>query len=79
MAMEIVWRKIKIADTMINENKVWELTGDVQKEILGKLVEIIRQVAVDLAVFMPETSERIKAQFGEAKITKSEHLFARLT
>ncbi len=78
MALEIVWRKIKIADTMINENKVWELKGDAQKEILGKLVEIVRQVAVDLKAFLPETSEKIKKQFGGAKITKSEHLFGRL-
>ncbi len=79
LALEIVWRKIKTADTMINENKVWELKGEAQKEVLSKLVEIIRQVAIDLAVFMPETSEKIKKQYANATITKSEHLFARLT
>ncbi|OGD83006.1 methionine--tRNA ligase [Candidatus Collierbacteria bacterium RIFOXYD1_FULL_40_9] len=78
LAIELIWKKIKTADTIINEKKAWSLTGVEQKEVLSELVRIIRQVAVDLDVFLPEMAKKIQNQFGGEKITKSEHLFARL-
>ncbi len=78
LAMEIVWKKIKAADTIINEKKVWELQGIEQERVLGELVDTIRQVAVDLEIFMPETSKKIQDQYNGQRIARSEHLFARL-
>lgn len=78
LAIEHIWKKIKNADTIINEKAVWSLTGTDQKEILTDLVGIIRQVAVDLETLLPETSKKILSQFSSGKILKSEHLFPRL-
>lgn len=79
LALEIVWKKIKKADNIINERKVWALTGVEQKVALGELVEIIRQIAIDLEIFIPETAKRIQDQYNNKKITKSGHLFSRLS
>ena len=78
-ALELVWKKIKKADLLINEKKVWAIVGEEQKEILAELVDLIRQVAVDIEPFMPETAKKIQGQFNSRKIKKAEHLFQRLS
>ncbi len=78
-ALSFIWQKIKGADLLINEKRVWSLVGEEQKIVLNELIEIIRQVAVDIEPFIPETAKKIQEQFGEEKIKKAEHLFPRLS
>jgi len=58
---------------------VWRLTGEEKNEVLSELVKIIRQIGTDLSPFMPDTSEKILAQFGVEEIKKAENLFQRLS
>lgn len=77
-AISFVWHKIKEADTLINSKKVWELKGKKLKEILEFLVNDVRQIAVDLKPFLPQTADKIEKQFKVEKIKKGEPLFPRL-
>lgn len=76
-AMGSIWERIKKADQYVSEKRVWELKGGEKESALKWLVSEIRQVAVDLAPFMPETAEKIAKQFGGEKIVKGEALFPR--
>lgn len=78
-AMASIWERIKKADQFVSEKRVWELKDEERQEPLTKLVREIRQIAVDLQPFMPETAEKISKQFGGEKIVKSKSLFPRLT
>lgn len=78
-AMANIWGRIKRADQFVSEKRVWELKDKEREDALTKLVGEIRQIAIDLAPFMPETAEKIVAQFGGEKIVKGEALFPRLT
>lgn len=77
IALENVWAKITEADKLINDKKVWELTGVEKKVALIDLVNRIKQIAFDLQPFMPETAEKILTQF-KGEIKKGEPLFPRL-
>lgn len=77
-AMGTIWDKIKQADQYVSTNKVWELKDKAKEEALVRLVGEIRQIAIDLAPFMPETAEKIGVQFGGEKIEKAAPLFPRL-
>jgi len=77
--MRNIWERIRKADQYVSERRVWELKDKEKEEALLKLVEEIRQIAVDLALFMPETAEKISRQFAGEKIEKSAPLFPRLT
>ena len=77
-ALKNIWLKIKEADTLINERKVWALKGKEQKEILTDLVKRIRQIGTDLQPFLPETAEKILKQFSGEKISRGDNLFNRL-
>ncbi len=78
IAMGNIWNKIKKADQFVSEKRVWELEGTAREVALTQLVQEIRQIAVDLTPFMPQTAEKIAKQFGAEKIVKGESLFPRL-
>ncbi|HSV94810.1 MAG TPA: methionine--tRNA ligase, partial [Spirochaetia bacterium] len=77
-AMALIWEEIKRADSLINQRQVWKLEGEERKTVLTELVKIIRQIGTDLLPFMPETAEKIMAQYGVEEIKKAENLFQRL-
>ena len=77
-AMASIWEKIKKSDQFVSEKRVWELKDKEREDALTRLFFEIRQIAVDLAPFMPETAEKIIKQYNSEKITKSEPLFPRL-
>jgi len=79
VAMASIWERIKKSDQFVSEKRVWELKDKEREDALTKLVGEIRQIAVDLAPFMPETAEKISRQFAGEKIAKSAPLFPRLT
>lgn len=77
-AVDVIWTKIKELDILINAKKVWELKGEELKPVLDFLVKDIRQIAFDLKPFLPETAEKISAQYNERKIKSGSPLFPRL-
>ena len=78
-AIELIWDKIREVDKLINEKEVWKLEGKQKEEILVTLIGRIRQIAVDLQSFLPETAAEISGRFGGEKIVKGEALFPRLS
>lgn len=78
-AMTSIWDRIKKADQYISENQVWKLSGEEKTAALTKMVVEIRQIAVDLQPFLPETARKISEQYDQEKIVKSEPMFPRLT
>jgi methionyl-tRNA synthetase len=77
-AMALIWDEIKKADSLINQRQVWKLEGDEKSAVLTELVKMVRQIGTDLVPFMPETAEKILAQYGVEEIKKAENLFQRL-
>jgi methionyl-tRNA synthetase len=78
IAMGKIWERIKKADQYVSEKRVWELKDNERVVALEWLVAEIRQVAVDLEPFLPETAVKIMKQYGGEKIAKGEALFLRL-
>lgn len=77
-ALGLIWDKIREANKLINEKEVWKLEGEEKNKVLTRLVEVIRQIGVDLQPFLPETAEKIIDQFGDKKIIRGKNLFERL-
>jgi methionyl-tRNA synthetase len=78
IALELIWKKIKEADILINDRGVWALDGDDQKGVLTTLVNEIRQIATDLKPFLPETSEKILNTYKGPEIKAVKPLFPRI-
>ena len=77
-ALEFIWKKISRADKYINDTQPWLLEGGKLKKILNYLVKEIREIALLLTPFMPETSRKIRKQFSSSKIKSQKPLFPRL-
>ncbi|OGM18942.1 methionine--tRNA ligase [Candidatus Woesebacteria bacterium RIFCSPHIGHO2_01_FULL_38_26b] len=77
LALDSIWEKLKILDTRINSEKLWEDTNKKLK-VLVKLIGEIRQIVYDLKPFLPETAEKIERQFKGPKIKSEKALFPRL-
>lgn len=77
-AMGEIWQLIKGTDQLINETRVWEKTGAEKAELIRELITRVRQVALDLAPLLPQTSAQISAHFAQTQITKITPLFPRL-
>ncbi len=61
-AMDLIWQKISELDLKIQETqpfKLIKIEPEKAKEILRELVENLRQIALMLAPFLPDTSEKI--------------------
>lgn len=78
LALEVVWNEIKKADIIINEKEAWKLKGKEKEKVVTELVAKIRQIAVDLKPFLPETAEKIEKQFKGPQIKSEKALFPRL-
>jgi methionyl-tRNA synthetase len=78
-AIGLIWKEIKAADALINKREVWKLEGEEKENVLASLVKTLRQIAIDLSPFMPETARKLEKQFGVEEIKKAENLFQRLS
>jgi len=78
LALTTIWENISQSDKLINKEEVWQLKGQQKHTTLTTLINQIRQIAVDLQPFLPETSEKILRQFQEPTIKSAEPLFPRL-
>ncbi len=76
--LEGIWKKVNEANKQINEEKLWQLTGQVLQKALQNKVDSIRKIAFCLQPFMPETSQKILDQFKGPKIKSAPVLFPRL-
>lgn len=78
-ALRDIWMRIKQADQLISEKRVWELAEVPKQQILGELIEVIVQLAVDLRPFLPMTADKILSTYTAPTIQKMTPLFPRLT
>jgi methionyl-tRNA synthetase len=76
-ALKIIWEEISQTDQFINQEEPWKLEGEKLEKILEHTVEHILSIAYNLAPFLPETAEKIEAQFTGEKIISGPALFPR--
>ncbi len=79
VAMKDIWDRIKKADQLISERKVWELKGEEKSAILRELITEIASIATDLLPLLPTTAQKILDNYTSPSITKMTPLFPRLT
>lgn len=77
-ALAVVWDKIKTTDQFISEKTPWKLTGYALSEVLTFAIAEIVEIATLLQPFLPETAEKILAQFKGPTIEFQPPLFPRL-
>lgn len=76
-ALAYIWSEIREADKTINDKKPWELNQTQAKPILDGLIKKIQHIASNLQPFLPQTAEKILAQFSN-QIKTTQPLFPRL-
>jgi methionyl-tRNA synthetase len=78
-ALKSLWLKIAESDQFLSDKKPWKM-GDKKEiaEVLIPTAQTILNIASLLRAFMPETAEKIVAQFTEKQIRKGEPMFPRL-
>ena len=69
-ALDRIWSHVRRLNQYVEQTKPWELARDPERaeELAGVLYELVdglRVVAVALAAYIPETSERILAALGQ--------------
>ena len=76
-ALEQLWNEIKVINKEINDAKPWSLEAKNRKNHLETWLKKIHNIGLNLAPFLPHTSERIM-EVTSGKIKKIEPLFPRL-
>lgn len=76
-ALASLWESLRKTDQLIEQEKPWSLSGDRLKDVLDKLVLQVRLAGYNLQPFLPETAERILAQFEGPRIVSGAPLFPR--
>lgn len=76
--LEFIWTKIRALDQLIEKEQPWKKSGDELNKVLETLVPAVRQIAFNLQPFLPETAEKILAQFAGPQIKSAPPLFPRL-
>jgi methionyl-tRNA synthetase len=80
-ALSLIWEKISECDIIIDREKPWELAKTNKErlvKILNDLLERIRQIALALRPFLPESAEKILKSFEGKKPRKGEPLFPKI-
>lgn len=77
-AIKVIWNWISDLDRLIEEQKPWTLEGEKLNEVLKIDIEKLRQIALALQPFLPETAEKILKQFAGPKIKSGAPLFPRI-
>lgn len=79
LSLKIVWEKIRFCDEKLSKTTPWKLDDREEiKNILQPIAQNILNIAEVLKPFMPETAEKISAQFSNKQIKKTDSLFPRL-
>ena len=77
-ALTIIWEKVKTTDQLVSDKQPWKLTGDALGEVLAIAIGEIVEIATLLQPFLPQTAEKILAQFKGPTIQTQSPLFPRL-
>lgn len=77
-ALEEIFAQVGEGDVLVSTTEPWKEDGEKRLALLRKPVELIRQIAVDLAPFLPETAETIRTRFEGSSIVAFPPLFPRL-
>jgi methionyl-tRNA synthetase len=78
LALGKIWEKIHELDRYVDHHRIWELKGEEQKEKLEHLIAQIRELAVIISPFLPNTAKKIQLQFQLETIRSTTGLFLRL-
>ena len=78
LALAEIWKKISDVDTLIEQQRPWELSGKTLKSVLTELVAHIRQIGFELQPFLPDTASAVLKLFSGPKISAAKPLFPRL-
>ena len=78
LALSEIWKTLGEIDKEIETKQPWKLEGEELNKALTPWVETIRQIGFDLQPFLPETAEKILAQFNQSAISKLPGMFPRL-
>jgi methionyl-tRNA synthetase len=65
--LNAIWKEIAACDNLVAQEKPWELAKNNQErlaDVIYNLLERIRQIAVALLPFLPETSGKILSKYG---------------
>lgn len=77
--LEVIWNGIRILDKKINDQEPWKITNKKRlTEILQFAVDDIRNIALELRPFLPQTAEKILTQFSQARIKSEAPFFPRI-
>jgi len=77
-ALTTIWEIEKNTDKYIDEHEPWKLQGKPLEIVLTQAIENIRLIAFLLQPFLPDTAEKILAQFKGPTITSQPPLFPRI-
>jgi methionyl-tRNA synthetase len=78
-ALKAIWRKLAESDEWLSEKKPWKSTDPAEiKAALLPVAQNLSDIGRLLKPFMPETAQKIAAQFGAGRVQKGESLFPRL-
>ena len=77
-ALAIIWEKIKSTDQLINNKGPWKLGGSALADVLTEAITEIVEIATLLQPFLPQTAEKILAQFKGPTIQSMPPLFPRI-
>jgi len=78
LALEELWRELRILDKKIADDKPWELGAKDREENLKSYVKKLLSVGYELQIFLPESSKKISEVFQKDQIKKIKALFPRL-
>ena len=76
-----IWASIKKVDAYLNQHEPWKIKDDPEKRlsiVLAAAKDVV-QIAYNLQPFMPETSEKILAQFCGDSIATAQPYFMKLS
>ncbi len=81
-SLESIWEIINMANKYIEETKPWNLSKNNKinelEAFISLLIQVIREVAIGIAPFMPQTANSISEQIGRHEIKKGKPLFPRI-
>lgn len=81
-SLAAIWESVAWCNKLIDDEKPWEAAkagNEVVHELLSRLSAQLLQIALRLAPYMPDTSEKIRKTFEAGdSITKMEPLFPRI-
>jgi methionyl-tRNA synthetase len=78
-ALQDIWSFLKVVNRYVDETAAWDLAKDPARAgrlntVLYHMLESLRQVALMISPFMPETAERIWSQLGRKDSFSDHHL-----